>query len=68
MIWIRYILVWLYPLTYAGRGLYGVRYTHPASLDFCLLLKKSLGNPYLEILEHLKLFVESAPTKKTGSK
>ena len=33
-------------------------------VDFCPLLKISLGNPYLKILGLLKLFVANTPMKK----
>ena len=36
----------------------------PPPLFFCPLLKISLGNPYLKILELTKLFIADAPIKK----
>ena len=36
----------------------------PPTGVFCPLLKRSSGNPYLKILEFLKLFVDDAPMKK----
>ena len=35
---------------------------------FCPLLKISLGNPYLKILDFTKLFISDAPMKKEGQK
>ena len=35
------------------------------AVDFCPLLKMSLGNPYMKILDLSKLFVANAHTKKT---
>ena len=37
---------------------------HPPTLVFCPLLKISLRNPYLKILDLAKLFVANAPVKK----
>ena len=36
----------------------------PLALVFCPLLKKSLGNTYLKILDHLKIFVPVTHMKK----
>ena len=38
-----------------------------SSCGFCLLLKKSTGNPYLKILDFYKLFIADAPVKKNNS-
>ena len=38
---------------------------HPPAVVVCHLLKISLGNPYLKILDLLKLFVADALIKKS---
>ena len=45
-----FVLYHRYALTLKPEG-GGALYTHPLLLSFCLLLKKSLGNPYLKILD-----------------
>ena len=47
------------PFAHGGGGLYA-----PPSLIFCPLLKISLGNPYLKILDLTKLFIADASMKK----
>ena len=49
-----------------GGALYGVR--PPPPLFFCPLLKISLGNPHLKILDLSKLFISDAPMKKKFKK
>ena len=42
--------------------------TPPPSLVFCSLLKTSLGNPYMKMLELLRIFVADAPKKENNKK
>ena len=59
--WPRYIEALTLQAMEGGRG---VTVRPPPSLFFCPLLKISLGNPYLKIIDLTKLFIADASMKK----